>query len=173
MRQQGGGKPAPLESSPVNTHQPKPVNVQALPHGAQTAGQAAHCRQQQTNQAQVDAMQGGSAAPTSSSPTTVPTNANPGCPQAPMNGMPSSPDDANCQSCLANGAHAQGVENASGDGAVGQSAGRRRRRRTRSRRRKTKRARRRRRKRTNKQRSHKKCTHKKCTHKKRTSKRKQ
>ena len=172
MRQQGGGKPAPLVSSPVHTHQPKPVNVQALPHGAQTAGQAAHIKQQQTNQAQVDAMQGGSAAPTSSSPTTVPTNANPGCPQAPMNGMPSSPNDANCQSCLANGAHAQGVENASGDGAVGQSAGRRRRR-TRSRRRKTKRARRRRRKRTNKQRSHKKCTHKKCTHKKRTSKRKQ
>ena len=93
---------------------PKPVTEDALPPGAQNAGQAAHMRQQETNHKQVEMMKVGGG-------TT--------CPQVAMHGMQPTANDANSTSCSANGHHAQQHANAQYDTQVGKvaSGGRRRR----------------------------------------------
>ena len=93
---------------------PKPVTEDALPPGAQNAGQAAHMRQQEANHKQVEMMKVGGG-------TT--------CPQVAMHGMQPTPNDANSTSCSANGHHAQQHANAQYDTLVGKvaSGGRRKR----------------------------------------------
>jgi hypothetical protein len=92
--------------------QPKPVVVAALQPGCSTAQCSAHKVQMDRDNTQnaINNQHGGATSLTPASVT---------CPQVAMHGMQETPNDANQQSCDANGTKAQGHSNAQYDSQVG------------------------------------------------------